>query len=247
MGFFLGGVLLGGLGFANSLRAMAVALLLVLVCASVMLQVEMGRSKAKVAFTQIFAKSRAINVLSFARFFLFGARDVWFVVGLPVFLASQLGWSFASVGGFLAAWVIGYGFVQAAAPRLIGVASAGARSAQVWGLLLLLVSTALAAAIQFELHPSATILIGLTVFGFVFAVNSAVHSYLILAYTDADKVALNVGFYYMANACGRLLGTLLSGLVYFYAGLAGCLWVSALFVLGSTALTFQLPSDEALV
>ena len=244
LGFFLGGVLLSWLGFAPSLWVLATALALVLICSMAMLRVDMGKSKAKVKFSQLFSKSREINILSIARFFLFGSRDVWFVVGLPIFLASQLEWSFAAVGGFLAAWVIGYGFVQASAPRLVrrgAGAVAGARAAQVWGFALFIVTAVMALAIQLDFHPTATILVGLAIFGIVFAVNSSVHSYLILAYTDADKVALNVGFYYMANACGRLVGTLLSGAMYLYGGLSACLWTSATFVLAAAAMTLLLP------
>ncbi|QDS86284.1 Major Facilitator Superfamily protein [Rosistilla ulvae] len=240
-GFLLGGVLLQWLGFAPSLWAMAAALAVVLVLSAAMLKADMGKTKAKVKFRELFSKSREINILSFARFFLFGARDVWFVVGLPVFLASQLGWSFAGVGGFLAAWVIGYGIVQASAPRFINRSAGAARAAQTWGFALFLVSLLLSIAIQMNFHPSASILIGLTVFGFVFAVNSSVHSYLILAYTDSDKVALNVGFYYMANACGRLAGTLLSGVMFLVGGLPGCLWTSTALVLAAAALTLYLP------
>jgi len=248
LGFLLGGVMLESpLGFQGSLWLMAGLLAAVLLAGKLSLRVDMGKSKQKVKFTQLFAKSREINMLSFARFFLFGSRDAWFVVGLPIFLAEQLEWGFAGVGGFLAAWVIGYGFVQAAAPAWVnrqGGAAGGARAAQVWGFTLAAVSGALAAAIQFNFYPAVSILVGLAVFGIVFAVNSSVHSYLILAYTDSDKVALDVGFYYMANACGRLLGTLLSGLMYLLAGLSGCLWTSSALVLMAAGLTLLLPSRE---
>jgi len=245
-GFLLGGVMLQPLGFAVSLWAMAGTLAVVLLFSVLNLKVEIGKTKEKVKFKQLFSKSREINVLSVARFFLFGSRDVWFVVGLPIFLASTLGWSFAGVGGFLAAWVIGYGFVQAGAPKILkkrAGAAAGARNAQVWGFLLAAVSGAIAIALQFDFYPTTSVLLGLAVFGVVFAVNSSVHSYLILAYTDSDKVALNVGFYYMANACGRLTGTLLSGVMYLAAGLPGCLWVSTAFVVLAAGLTLMLPKE----
>ncbi|CAN5440988.1 organoarsenical effux MFS transporter ArsJ [soil metagenome] len=243
LGFLLGGVLLSWLGFAPSLWAMAGGLALVLVLALVTIRKEMGKSVARIRFSQLFAKSPEINALSLARFFLFGSRDIWFVVGLPVFLSAQLGWSHSGVGGFLAAWVIGYGCVQAIAPRVAnrrGGAASGARAAQLWGFLLFAVSTALATAIQIDFQPAASIMVGLGIFGVVFAVNSSVHSYLILAYTGDDQVALNVGFYYMANACGRLVGTLLSGVMYLAGGLAACLWTSAGFVLAAAALPFLL-------
>lgn len=244
-GFLLGGVMLDALGFAPSLWLMAGALLLVLVAGAFSLRQDLGRSKQKVKFTQLFSKSREINLLSAARFFLFGSRDIWFVVGLPVFLKESLGWSFSGVGAFLALWVIGYGFVQAGAPGLVrrGGASGASRAALVWGGMLVAVTVGIAAATQFEFHATVVLLVGLIMFGIVFAVNSAVHSYLILAFTDTDQVALNVGFYYMANAAGRLVGTLLSGVLYVVAGLPGCLWASAAFVLAAALLAGMLPRD----
>ena len=237
-GFFLGGILLGWLGFAASLWVMAGGLLLVLLAGLLFLEGDLGKSRHKAKFKHLFAKSPEINALSAARFFLFASRDIWFVVGLPVFLRSALGWSFAGVGGFMAAWVIGYGIVQACAP---GFVHGSARSALGWGSLLVVVTAAIAAALQFDFYPRIAVLGGLAIFGIVFAVNSAVHSYLILAYTDEDKVALNVGFYYMANACGRLVGTFLSGLLYMAAGLPACLWTSGGFVLAAVLLTLRLP------
>jgi len=246
VGFFLGALLLTLLGFSVSLWAMAGALLVILLVSIIMLKGDMGRSKEKVKFAHLFAKSREINLLSAARFFLFGSRDVWFVVGLPIFLHEVLGWTFWEVGAFMALWVIGYGAVQASAPafirRRIGAEiESGAKAALGWGIALAVVAACLAAAVEFDFYPTLSILAGLAVFGIVFAVNSSVHSYLILAYTDSDKVALNVGFYYMANACGRLAGTLLSGLMYLFAGLAGCLWTSAGMVLAAVLITLALP------
>lgn len=246
VGFFLGAVLLTWLGFAVSLWAMAGLLLVILIVSLFLLKGDMGRSKEKVKFSKLFAKSREINLLSAARFFLFGSRDVWFVVGLPIFLTEVMEWSFWETGAFMAAWVIGYGIVQAAAPAFVrrkmgAEIESGAKAALGWGIALALVAAGIAAAVEFEFHPTIAILGGLAVFGIVFAINSSVHSYLILAYTDSDKVALNVGFYYMANACGRLVGTLLSGLVYLMAGLPGCLWTSAGLVLAAVLITIALP------
>lgn len=243
VGFLLGGVLLGWLGFVVSLWAMAGALVVVLGVGLCCLRQDLGKSKRKVKFTQLFSKSREINLLSLARFFLFGSRDIWFVVALPVFLKEILGWSFAGVGAFMAAWVIGYGIVQASAPGLVrrSGAEGGARAALGWGAALALLTALIALGVQAEFQVVVVVLGGLAVFGVIFAVNSAVHSYLILAYTDSDQVALNVGFYYMANACGRLVGTLLSGLIYLWAGLPGCLWGSAGFVAAAVVLTSLLP------
>lgn len=247
-GFFLGGVLLSALGFAASLWAMAAGLVIVLVVCVLSLPSEMGKSKRKKAFDGLFAKSREVNVLSAARFFLFGARDIWFVVGVPVFLSVQLGWGFTQVGSFLAAWVIGYGAIQSVAPTLIRAWTGGhapqARSAQVLAFLLAATTVSIIAGLAAGYSPTIVILAGLGLFGVVFAVNSSVHSYLILAFSDGDKVALNVGFYYMANAGGRLVGTLLSGIIYQAAGLVTCLWASAGFALAAGGLSLALPGKE---
>jgi MFS family permease len=244
-GFFLGGVLLSALGFRASLLTMAAALALLLLGAVLALPRDMGRAKSKVKFSHILAKSRSINLLSAARLFLFGSRDVWFVVGLPLFLASRLDWSHSQIGGFLALWVIGYGGVQALAPSLLRRGLAGGTpqgGTAATGAFALAGLTALIAwGVQAELPPWLTVIAGLALFGLVFAVNSSVHSYLILAYTEKDQVALNVGFYYMANAAGRLLGTLLSGAVYQVGGLPGCLWTSVALVLSAGLLSLALP------
>ena len=242
-GFFIGAALLSLAGFRNALLILAGSLLLVLVVTFILLPGDIGKTKAKPKFTQMFSKSAEINWLSAARFFLFGARDVWFVVGLPVYLYSVLGWEFMQVGGFLALWVIGYGFVQASAPKLLREKASGpdGATARLWALLLALVPAAIALALMFGVDPAWSLIVGLALFGIVFAINSAVHSYLILAYSDHDKVALNVGFYYMANAGGRLMGTVLSGGVYQLWGLTGCLWWSVGFVLAAALLSFALP------
>ena len=244
-GFFLGGVLLAWLGFRGALFAMAAALALVLVASVLSLPPELGQAKNKVKFSQLLSKSRNINLLSAARLFLFGSRDVWFVVALPVFLSASLGWSHAEVGGFLALWVIGYGGVQALVPKLLNRGLAGGApqggTASLGAFALAVLTALIALGVQAGLSPWLTVVAGLALFGLIFAVNSAVHSYLILAYTDRDEVALNVGFYYMANAAGRLVGTLLSGVVYQLAGLTGCLWVSMALVLAAAGLSLLLP------
>jgi predicted MFS family arabinose efflux permease len=244
VGFFVGSALLGSFGFINSLWIMAGGLCLLLFT-GLFLPKGMGKIKAKVKFKQLFSKSPEINILSAARFFLFGSRDVWFVVGLPVFLRSVLGWSFEQVGGFLACWVIGYGLIQSLAPVLIQRFGSGgvprSKTVQFWTSLLTVVPGLIAIALQLGLPATITIVGGLMLFGIVFAFNSAVHSYLVLAFTDDDKVALNVGFYYMANSGGRLAGTVLSGFVYQFYGLVGCLWVSTVLVLAAAVITRKLP------
>lgn len=249
VGFFLGGLLLGTLGFRGGLWAMAAGLAVILIASAVLIQGDFGKAKAKTKFKHLFSKTREINYLSAARVFLFSARDVWFVVALPLFLYEVLGWSFTAVGGFMAAWVIGYGVVQASAPRFIRQAGATAASnaAMLWGLALAVTPAAIALGLHAGLPAAPTVLIGLGVFGVIFAVNSSVHSYLILAFTDADKVALNVGFYYMANAVGRLLGVTLSGAVYLAAGLTGCLWVSAGMIVLAALLVMPLRHEPPVI
>ncbi len=249
VGFFLGGFLLATVGYSGALWSMAGALAVIVAGSALSLPRHLGRAQSKTNFLSIFSKSRDINVLSAARFFLFGARDVWFVVGVPVFLASVLGWSFTQVGSFLAAWVIGYGIIQAGAPAFIALWTRGRAPQGLAAFILALALAATMAAIPIALRggfdPRTVVLTGLAIVGLIFALNSSVHSYLILAYSDGDKVALNVGFYYMANAGGRLTGTLLSGVMYQAGGLESCLWTStALAVVAACISTFLPRSTE---
>lgn len=245
VGFFLGGLLLELLGFQRALWAMAAVLALVLLGVVLSLPRALGRGSASRKARELFAKNQGVNRMAAARIALFGARDVWFVVGLPVFLYAS-GWSFTQVGAFLAIWTIGYGAVQALAPRLVP-RSADGLSAEVpalrtWSVLLTLVPALLAGALYAEL-PGATwiVVAGLCVFGLAFAVNSSVHSYLVLAYAGSEKAAEDVGFYYAANAAGRFLGTLFSGLLYAWGGLALCLVGSAVLLAIATLVSFFLP------
>ena len=248
-GFFLGGLLLSTLGYRLSLWGMAAALAAILLGSTVSLPREMGKSKAKNKLAHLLSKDAGINRLSAARFFLFGARDIWFVVAVPVFLATSLGWGFSEVGGFLAAWVIGYGLIQSIAPALLSAftrgRAPGAGSARVLAFLLAAVMGILPIALSANLGAGVTVLLGLGLFGVVFALNSSVHSYLVLAYSDGDKVAMNVGFYYMANAGGRLAGTLISGLAYGAFGLVGCLWASFAFAAMTAIVSLWLPPPRA--
>jgi predicted MFS family arabinose efflux permease len=247
-GFFIGAALLEWTGFRNALIILAVMLLVVLIITVMLLPAGLGKLKAKPKFSQVFSTIPAINWLSAARFFLFGSRDVWFVVGLPVFLYEILGWSFMQVGGFLALWVIGYGLVQASAPRLVRRTHHGhgptGNTASVLAYFLALFPAAIAMALSQDWAAESVLVMGLIAFGVVFALNSAVHSYLILAYSHHDKVAMNVGFYYMANAGGRLTGTVLSGWLYQYHGLEGCLWMATGFVLAAALFSMKLPPPD---
>ena len=244
VGFFLGAALLSWLGYASALWVMAGALAVTVIALLIFLNEDIGKSKKKPPLRSILSKSDAINRLSAARFFLFGSRDIWFVVALPVFLADELGWSNQGVGGFLAVWVIGYGIVQSFAPRILARGNADVdeiKAAQHWALILGGVSALIALAVAFELSTTVAVVGGLFVFGVVFAMNSSLHSFLILAYSDDDDVALDVGFYYSANAAGRLVGTLLSGVLYLWGGLPAALWGSTAFVAITWLLTRRLP------
>ena len=247
-GFFLGGLLLETLGFQTALWALAGALAAILAGVVVALPPLMGKARASRTARELFAKSRAINLLAAARVALFGARDIWFVVGLPVFLTAS-GWSFTMTGSFLAVWTIGYGLVQAAAPTLVRRSADGLSreiaAARHWSLLLAVIPAALAVAIAMAPpRPDLVVVAGLALFGVVFAVNSSVHSYLILAFAGSDKAAEDVGFYDAANAAGRLLGTLLSGLLAAQAGLPGCLWGSAILLAICWLTTLALAQPE---
>ncbi|MCH8498853.1 MAG: organoarsenical effux MFS transporter ArsJ [Marinobacter sp.] len=246
VGFFIGGALLMLIGFQGAVIAMAGALLLVWLSSLVLLKQELGKSKAKPKFTDVFSGSRAINILSAARLFLFGARDVWFVVALPVYMATVLGWSNLYVGGFLALWIIGYGVIQTQAPRITGGKAGrvpGRAATAGWAALLATLPAAIALGLWAGLSPQWVVVGGLLLFGVLFAVNSSLHSYLIVSYARGDGVSLDVGFYYMSNAAGRLLGTVLSGWVYQVWGLEACLWISALLVALAAALAMALPNE----
>ena len=243
VGFFLGAALLSFWGFSGAVGSMAVALAVVWMLSLVLLKQDMGKAKNKPKFTDIFSKSASVNYLSAARLFLFGARDVWFVVALPVFMASSLGWSHWSVGSFLAAWIIGYGFVQSVAPLITGVRRGhvpGGKSAFAWAALLATIPALIALGLVKELETLYILLGGLGIFGVIFAINSSLHSYLIVSFAKEDGVSLDVGFYYMANAMGRLIGTVLSGWVYQAYGLVACLGISASFVVVAAVMTLPL-------
>lgn len=249
VGFFLGGLLLTMLGFQQAVLVMTLALVVVWLISIVALKSDLGKSKYKPKFSALFAKTRQINFLSAARLFLFAARDVWFVIALPVFLSSQLKWTHWQVGAFLACWIIAYGIVQSFAPKItqFGLtkdATQPSKSAFFWCACLAVIPLLIFMGIWLSQRYlvgditliTLVLLIGLGVFGFFFAVNSSLHSYLIVRMSDADKVSTDVGFYYMANATGRLLGTVLSGLVFQVYGLNACLLLSSVFLMISACL-----------
>ena len=248
VGFFLGGFLLNIFSFQTALFILAGGLLFILVATFILLPKDLGKTKHKVKFKHLLSKSPAINTLSAARLFLFGARDIWFVVALPVYLSAVLNWSHTQVGSFFALWVMGYGVVQANAPRLIRHAhhdrGPDGATAKHWAFILLLVLTAMTLLFSQGHQPELVIVVGLIIFAVVFAINSAVHSYLILAYSTHDQISVDVGFYYMANAMGRLVGTVLSGWIYQEGGLEACLWWSAGFILLTSIISTRLPMQN---
>ncbi|MGA7397320.1 MAG: organoarsenical effux MFS transporter ArsJ [Solirubrobacterales bacterium] len=247
VGFFIGGLLLTLVGFQTGMLLLVALVAVALITAATMMHGGLGTTDGAAKFRHMFSNDRAINVLAAARVFLFASRDVWFVVGLPVYLRTVLGWSFWEVGTFLAIWVIGYGIVQASAPTLMKrhIRKTGRQpdghTATWLAVILAAFPAGIAIALTANFDPTTVLVLGLITFGVIFALNSAVHSYLVLSYAASDKVAMNVGFYYMANAGGRLVGTVLSGAMYQWYGLVGCLWTSFAFVIAAAALSFFLP------
>ncbi len=255
IGFLLGALLLGGIGFTAAVLGMAAVLAVILIAVVVAMPAGLPAGRKTAKFGEVFSKDPNINRLSAARLFLFGARDVWFVVGIPIYFYSVLSdgsaeanrTAFFLIGGFMALWIIGYGIVQAFAPTLLRAsADSIARNvgrARLWAGILVLIPALMAAAAAADhigfgagdgtdwLTP--VLVVGLLIFGIVFALNSALHSYLILAFSKAERVSMDVGFYYMSNAAGRLLGTLLSGLSYQIGGLVLCLATAAAMALAS--------------
>ena len=249
VGFFLGGMLLSLAGFTGAVWIMIGVLSLVLLLSLIKLKEDLGKAKVKPKFTEVFSTSSAVNTLSAARLFLFGARDIWFVVALPVYLSSTFDWDHWAVGGFLASWIVAYGFVQAAAPWITGRRSGkhpDGMSALRWAMTLTAIPALIALGLgdNSGLNPQWVLLGGLGLFGVLFAINSSLHSYLIVSYAKEDGASMDVGFYYMANASGRLIGTLLSGWLFQVYGLSACLWMSALFLLMTSGLSLALPRHQ---
>ena len=246
VGFFLGAALLSWIGYDAALWSMAALIAVALVAVGLLLDEDIGRAKVKPKLRSILSKSTAINRLSAARFFLFGSRDIWFVVALPVFLDRRA----RLVHTDRSADSSPPGSSATASSSRSHLASATLarerrrrdRRRSRLGVRARLVSAAMAVGVALDVAVTAVVVGGLIVFGVVFALNSSLHSYLILAYCDGDDVSLDVGFYYSANAAGRLVGTLLSGVLYLWGGLEAALWGSAAFVAITWLLTLRLPA-----
>ena len=254
-GFFVGGFLLTTVGFFGSCLCMALALAATWAASTLALPKAPGKSRTSVTLKNLVPADKRLQWLSAARLFLFGSRDAWFVVGLPIFLSASAGWSHEAVGGFLASWIIGYGMVQASAGALLSRFSSSAGKQPIWAgplarwkISLLIPLGGILAGLQTSVSPTIVLIGGLIVFAIIFAMNSALHSYLVVAYAKEDTVALDVGFYYMSNAAGRLLGTLLSGALFGWAGqgtagLTAC--VAASFFMVVLSSVFCIPLQEA--
>ncbi len=256
VGFLLGALLLGLFGFAGAVLGMAAILAVILVATAIAMPPGLPKGRKSAKFSEVFSNSRNVNWLSAARVFLFGARDVWFVVGIPIYFYAVLSdgsvagnrATFFMIGVFMAVWVILYGIVQAATPRLLRATSRkeadliGMARGWAWALAAIPAGLTFAASLSASPEPwlTATLVLGLLAFGAVFAINSSLHSYLILAFTKAERVTMDVGFYYMANAGGRLLGTVLSGLTYQLGGLQLMLGTATAMVVLAAALAGKL-------
>ena len=244
IGFFLGGILLTKFGFQNSLWVMAGSLGLVLLLVSFLLPKNLGTSRPSGRIKELFSKSPEVNKIALARIFLFGGRDIWFVVAIPIFLYTN-GWDFWEVGGFLAGWTVFYGLVQAIAPNIIYVTNNGKKTVSSTSILVWSISLALVSLFLLGIMSAKTdlllLLSGLILFGFVFAINSSLHSFLIVAYAGSKKAAEDIGFYYAANAAGRLFGTFLSGLLFQQGGVLACLAGTTLFLIATSVVVWRLP------
>ena len=244
IGFFLGGILLTKFGFQNSLWVMAGSLGLVLLLVSFLLPKNLGTSRPSGRIKELFSKSPEVNKIALARIFLFGGRDIWFVVAIPIFLYTN-GWDFWEVGGFLAGWTVFYGLVQAIAPNIIYVTNNGKKTVSSTSILVWSISLALVSLFLLGIMSAKTdlllLLSGLILFGFVFAINSSLHSFLIVAYAGSKKAAEDIGFYYAANAAGRLFGTFLSGLLFQQGGVLACLAGTTLFLIATSFVVWRLP------
>ena len=246
LGFFLGGWLLHVLGYTGALYCLAGGLTLLTILVGLNLTHTLQAKQYKAKFSEVFSTSPAVNWLSGARCFLFAARDVWFVVALPVFLTLEAGWSSQFVGAMMAAWVIVYGMMQSSTPKLLGFSKQAptGRHALYSAIALLLVLAGMIAIAQYYLDWQRVALIGLLLFAVVFAINSAIHSFLIVHYARSEGASMDVGFYYMANAGGRLLGTVLSGYLYQTAGFSATIYASFALVCVCVLISTNLPKSS---
>jgi len=248
VGFFLGGFLLTSFGFHSAILIMLVLLSCIWLISLLCLKKDLGVADSKPKFSQIFSKTQSINYLSGARLFLFSARDIWFVIALPVYLSEKFEWTHTAIGSFMALWIIGYGFVQSFSPHLFKTKRetdlnsktiSFSKLAGMWAIFLSIIPLLIVFTIGFESFTEISLIVGLALFGVIFAVNSSVHSFLIVDLASENSVSLDVGFYYMANATGRLIGTILSGYLYQNYGFETCLIFSSVFLVMASILVVK--------
>ena len=239
LGFLIGTFLLTFYNFNISLYIMAIVLFFILIITLIFIPAEILKITKNTKFIEVFSVNQNINFLSLGRVFLFGARDIWLVIGLPVFLYSLLSdgtqegnyKTFFIIGTFMSSWTILYGLVQSFTPKILSETKPIKNQVKFWANILIIIPLILIVLniIFQELELTITIVL-LFIFGFVFAVNSSIHSFLILSFTKKNRVTLDVGFYYMSNAFGRLVGTFLSGLSYQMGGFYFCLFLTSIFL-----------------
>ena len=249
LGFFVGGALLTAVGFQVTNLALAAALLAIALLAIWLLPNPPGKPRARIA--RVADHGPPVRWLALARLFLFAARDAWFAIAVPLYLATSLQWPSAWIGTFLSVWVIGYGLVQAATPLWWPAPStaSGVRRTRVTTALLVVPLLATSAALWAGLAGGPALVLGLCAFGAVFAVTSSLHSWLVLAIARGDDVVERVGFYYAANSAGRLLGTVLSGALFALgtgaeAGLLACLLAATTLTLLATLATTRVRATD---
>ena len=257
LGYFVGGLLLAGTGYVGALAIMGGFIAILAPFSWIYLDSDLGIAKKRPKCSQVFNKNRNVNILSGARFFLFGSRDIWFEVAAPLFLAAApLDWSDGSVGGFMAGYTIIYGQFQALTATAFKTEKLKRNPNNRDVVILAMICAVLPAALGGLLyvirdHITATqvvLIMGVALYAIVFAANSSVHSFMIVLYSNRDKVAMDLGFYYMANAGGRLVGTVASGFVFYHTkseyGLSVCLWISSAFLLGAALVSMLLDKPQ---
>ena len=244
VGFFIGGVLFVSIGIRGALLGLAIAVIAGAL-GTIGLHNRTLNAKNR-AFQSFFSTHRAVNMLSGARVFLFGARDIWLAVAFPLFLAQAPGWGFWQSGSIMAAYTIGYGMIQAVTPRLLAGRSApDGRFTALLALIPLIICVITGWYARSMDVAVWVMLMAVSLFSVSFALNSAVHSFLIAAYAQRDAISLNIGAYYSANALGRLCGTLLSGWCYSQWGMSGVLLAAGIAFVPAALLAIPLPARAA--
>jgi MFS family permease len=262
VGYFLGGALVQW-SYFGALGVMMGIVLLAIPWPALGLESGLGRTRREnITWRSVFKKNHNIQALSAARFFLFASRDAWFDVPLPFYLRSKegFGWERAAAAALLGAWIILYGQVQSWTPQLVAKPlkqfPANKYHAALWAGINAVIPLVLGCFLQFSdifrAHDVRAmmpiLLVGVFVFAIIFAINSSIHSYLAVKYSEGDKIAVDIGFYYMSNSAGRLFGTLVGGALFEFVGnytngFAACFWFSLCLTVVAAAITPALKDD----